>query len=76
MMSGIWPAIALVFLIVVIVAKMRKGAKKPARRISVGPGASGTIYDWLNQDKRNRHRDHRRGKGGGPRSGDGGRYRR
>lgn len=37
---------AIVLVIVAFVARRRS-------RSRVGPGAAGTVYDWLNEDKRN-----------------------
>jgi hypothetical protein len=45
----LWGAVLLVFLIVAVVAL----TSKSRRRRAPGAGASGAIYDLLNEDKRN-----------------------
>lgn len=51
MASAIWGVILLLFLIVVVVQVRRK--RRGARTFDLGPGAYGSVYDLLNQDKRN-----------------------
>ena len=51
-------ASALVWIAVIVVAaflfsRLTSSGGKTSGVSRVGPGASGTIYDWLNQDKRN-----------------------
>ena len=51
MASAIWGIAALVLLIAGLVRVRRK--KRGARTFDVGPGAMGSVYDLLNQDRRN-----------------------
>ena len=51
MAPAIWGITVLVFLIVVFVQARRK--KRGARTFDVGAGAMGSVYDLLNQDRRN-----------------------
>jgi hypothetical protein len=44
----VWALAILVFIVVVYRSAHRRG-----RRPSIGPGAMGSVYDLLNQDKRN-----------------------
>ena len=46
----VWAAVMVVFLIIVIVSARRKRSGR--RSLTVGPGTSGAIYDFLNEDKR------------------------
>jgi hypothetical protein len=46
----VWAAVFIVFMIVVGVSAFQK---RGGRRAAPGPGAYGTIYDLLNEDKRN-----------------------
>ena len=51
-------AVLVILLIAVIVVirrrRVRTGTSRPPRRIgSLGPGAAGTIYELLNEEKRN-----------------------
>jgi hypothetical protein len=55
MMTNNSPVMAgIVWLIVIaaIVVVFRR-ARSRRRHFDIGPGASGTIYDWLNEEKRN-----------------------
>lgn len=48
----VWAALIVIFLIIVgVSAYQNRGGRRSS--MSVGPAASGTIYDFLNQDKRN-----------------------
>lgn len=42
----------LLFVVVVIRVIYRKARRRPGGSFGVGPGASGAIYDLLNEDKR------------------------
>jgi len=46
MAAVIWAVIAMLLIAAVW------NRRRPRRRAHVGPGASGTVYDWLNEDKR------------------------
>jgi hypothetical protein len=47
----VWAAVIVVFLIIVgVSAYQNRGGRRSS--LSVGPAAAGTIYDFLNQDKR------------------------
>jgi hypothetical protein len=49
--TAIWLA---VFVIVALLfARRGRGGPRPERRSRPGPGTVGTVYDWLNEDKRN-----------------------
>jgi hypothetical protein len=49
----LWATLIMILLVIVgISAYQRRGGRRRST-ISVGPAASGTIYDFLNQDKRN-----------------------
>lgn len=48
----VWTAALLIFVIVVFVSARQKRRGR-RRTVSVGPAASGAIYDLLNSDKRN-----------------------
>ena len=52
MASAIWGIIVLLFLIVAIV-KMKRRRSGRTFDVNVGTGAIGSVYDLLNQDKRN-----------------------
>jgi hypothetical protein len=50
--------LVLLFIIIIVVVRRRRRhashPPRPARRIgSIGPGAAGTIYELLNEEKRN-----------------------
>lgn len=46
----VWAAVIVIFLIIVgVSARQKRGGQ---RSLNVGPGTSGTIYDFLNEDKR------------------------
>jgi hypothetical protein len=48
----VWAAVIVIFLVIVGVSGYQtRGGRRSS--IRVGPAASGTIYDFLNQDKRN-----------------------
>jgi len=47
----VWAAVFLVFVIIVGVSAFQK--RRGGGTFSVGPGAMGSVYDLLNQDKRN-----------------------
>ena len=47
----VWAVVIIVGVIVVIVAAFRK--RRGGRTFDIGPGAYGSVYDLLNQDKRN-----------------------
>jgi len=47
----VWAAVILVFVIIVGVSAFQK--RHGGGTFSVGPGAMGSVYDLLNQDKRN-----------------------
>ena len=51
--QSLWPLVVLAFLVVAILSARRKRRHGGARAFSVGPGAIGSVYDLLNQDKRN-----------------------
>jgi hypothetical protein len=53
MSALVWPILAVMFVIIVIVSRVRKRSAGRRAGINVGSAASGTIYDWLNRDKRN-----------------------
>ena len=57
MTLNVYLAVIVVVLLIVVAMKRRKRALSdpaPSRRtFSVGPGASGTIYDLLNEERRN-----------------------
>ena len=46
----VWAAAILVFVMVVLVRRRRRGRHPTS---AIGPAAAGTIYDLLNTDKRN-----------------------
>jgi len=46
----VWAAVILVFMVVVGVSAFQK---RGGRTLTPGPGAMGSVYDLLNQDKRN-----------------------
>jgi hypothetical protein len=41
----------LVWLVVIVVFVILFARKKRRGRLRLGPGTSGTVYDWLNQDQ-------------------------
>jgi hypothetical protein len=49
--------LVLLFIVIVVISRKRRRAShppRPPRRIgSIGPGAAGTIYELLNEEKRN-----------------------
>ena len=47
----VWAGVILVFVAVVAVSAFQK--RHGGRTLSPGPGAMGSVYDLLNQDKRN-----------------------
>jgi len=47
------PLAFLLVLVVVIRVIYRKARRRPGGGFGVGPGASGAMYDFLNEDKRN-----------------------
>jgi hypothetical protein len=48
------PAIAVLLIIVVLIRVFyRKARRRPGGGFGVGPGASGALYGFLNEDKRN-----------------------
>jgi hypothetical protein len=47
----VWGAVVLVFMVVLVASVWRK--RRGGHTPGPGPGASGAIYDLLNQDKRN-----------------------
>jgi hypothetical protein len=49
----IWGVALLVFVVVVVVSGFQKRRRGGRHRSGPGPGASGAIYDLLNEDKRN-----------------------
>ena len=51
MAQAIWGIAVLLFLVAAVVRMRRK--KHGARTFDVGPGAMGSVYDLLNQDRRN-----------------------
>jgi len=51
MAQAIWGIAVLLFLVAAVVQMRRK--KHGARTFDVGPGAMGSVYDLLNQDRRN-----------------------
>ena len=51
MAQAIWGIAVLLFLVAAVVRMRRK--KHGARTFDVGPGAMGSVYDLLNEDKRN-----------------------
>ena len=51
MAQAIWGIVVLLFLVVAVVQMRRK--KHRVRTFDVGPGAMGSVYDLLNEDKRN-----------------------
>jgi len=50
MASAIWGLVLLVFFIVGFIKSRRRGS---SRTFNVGAGAMGSVYDLLNQDRRN-----------------------
>jgi hypothetical protein len=48
----VWAAVIAIFVVIVGVSAYQKRGRRRSS-VSVGPAASGTIYDFLNQDKRN-----------------------
>ena len=47
------PALAMLLILVVMVRVIyRKRRRRPGGGFGVGPGASGAMYDFLNEDKR------------------------
>jgi hypothetical protein len=49
--QGIW-GIVVLLLVIAFVAQVRR-KRRGVRAFDVGPGAYGSVYDLLNQDKRN-----------------------
>ncbi|PYR93017.1 MAG: hypothetical protein DMF84_10420 [Acidobacteria bacterium] len=48
----VWAAMIVIFLVIVgVSAYQNRGGRRSS--VSIGPAASGAIYDLLNQDKRN-----------------------
>ena len=63
------PQIAAVVIMVLFVLAVLRARRRRGRILGdPGPGTAGAIYDMLNEDKRKRDRDHRRGEGRGYRS--------
>ena len=51
--QAVWALVVLVFLIVVFVSSRRRRRPGHTRAFAPGPAALGSVYDLLNQDKRN-----------------------
>jgi len=51
--QAVWALVVLVFLIVVFLSSRRRRRRGHSRAFTAGPAALGSIYDLLNQDKRN-----------------------
>ena len=51
--QSLWPLVVLALVIVAIESARRKRRHRGARAFNLGPGAMGSVYDLLNQDKRN-----------------------
>jgi hypothetical protein len=51
--QSLWGLVVLAFVIVAIESARRKRRHGGARAFNPGPGAIGSVYDLLNQDKRN-----------------------
>lgn len=45
--------LAVLVIVAILFARRRRGGHRPERRSRPGPGTVGTVYDWLNEDKRN-----------------------
>ena len=51
--TGVWSAVFLIGMVFLVVSVFRKRGGGGGQTFGAGPGAYGTIYDLLNQDKRN-----------------------
>jgi hypothetical protein len=51
--KAVWSGLALIGVMFLVVAAFRKRGGGGGQTFGAGPGAYGTIYDLLNQDKRN-----------------------
>ena len=54
MLSGYFAIVILAFIVLLGVKRMRRRSRPAGRRtLRPGPGTAGTIYDLLNEDRRN-----------------------
>jgi len=48
-----WAAGLVWLLVILAIVTVWRRARSRRQHFDIGPGASGTIYDWLNEEKRN-----------------------
>ena len=53
MLSGYFAIVIFVFIVLLAVKRMRRSRPAGQRSFRPGPGTAGTIYDLLNEDRRN-----------------------
>ena len=53
MLSGYFAIVIFVFIVLLAVKRMRRSRPAGQRTFRPGPGTAGTIYDLLNEDRRN-----------------------
>ena len=53
MLSGYFAIVIFVFIVLLAVKRMRRSRPAGRRTLRPGPGTAGTIYDLLNEDRRN-----------------------